>query len=145
VFDLSVGSLFLGADPSAAATPVLSERIFRELRAAGVPVGVGRYDEARLIYATPAFASGARLIDERYLSAPPDLRVLQALPAVAPSNAPCSAIACAVETVPACGSTAIRISLQSATPSSICRPPQPPYKQEIRHRHHGFADPKRPW
>ena len=44
---------------------MLSERIFRELRAAGVSVGVGRYDEARLIYATPAFASGARLIDER--------------------------------------------------------------------------------
>ena len=39
VFDLSVGSLFLGADPSAAATPVLSERIFRELRAAGVSRG----------------------------------------------------------------------------------------------------------
>jgi 4-aminobutyrate aminotransferase-like enzyme/Ser/Thr protein kinase RdoA (MazF antagonist) len=65
VFDLSVGSLFLGADPSAAATPVLGERIFRELRAAGIPVGVGRYDEARLIYATPAFAAGARPIDER--------------------------------------------------------------------------------
>ncbi len=65
VFDLSVGSLFLGADPGAAATPVLGERIFRELRADGVPVGVGRYDEARLIYATPAFASGTRPIDER--------------------------------------------------------------------------------
>jgi 4-aminobutyrate aminotransferase-like enzyme/Ser/Thr protein kinase RdoA (MazF antagonist) len=65
VFDLSVGSLFLGADPSAAATPVLSERIFREMRAAGATVGVGRYNEARLIYATPAFASGARPIDER--------------------------------------------------------------------------------
>jgi len=65
VFDLSVGSLFLGADPSAAATPVLGERIFRELRAAGVSVGVGRYDEARLIYAMPAFASGVRPIDER--------------------------------------------------------------------------------
>jgi 4-aminobutyrate aminotransferase-like enzyme/Ser/Thr protein kinase RdoA (MazF antagonist) len=65
VFDLSVGSLFLGADPSAATTPVLSERIFSELRAAGVPVGVGRYDEARLIYAAPAFSSGTRPIDER--------------------------------------------------------------------------------
>jgi 4-aminobutyrate aminotransferase-like enzyme/Ser/Thr protein kinase RdoA (MazF antagonist) len=65
VFDLSVGSLFLGADPGAATTPVLSERIFRELRAAGVPIGVGRYDEARLIYATPAFASGERPTDER--------------------------------------------------------------------------------
>jgi len=65
VFDLSVGSLFLGADPSAATTPVLSERIFSEMRAAGVTVGVGRYDEARLIYATPAFASGTRPTDER--------------------------------------------------------------------------------
>jgi 4-aminobutyrate aminotransferase-like enzyme/Ser/Thr protein kinase RdoA (MazF antagonist) len=65
VFDLSVGSLFLGADPAAAETPALSERLARELREAGAAVGVGRYDEARLIYATPAFASGARPTDER--------------------------------------------------------------------------------
>jgi murein DD-endopeptidase MepM/ murein hydrolase activator NlpD len=55
---------FLALNP-AATTPVLSERIFAELRAADIPVGVGRYDEARLIYVTPAFASGARSIDER--------------------------------------------------------------------------------
>jgi 4-aminobutyrate aminotransferase-like enzyme/Ser/Thr protein kinase RdoA (MazF antagonist) len=65
VFDLSVGSLFLGADPAAAETPALSERIVRELCAAGASLGIGRYDEARLIYATPAFASGARPTDER--------------------------------------------------------------------------------
>ncbi|HJZ45955.1 MAG TPA: aminotransferase class III-fold pyridoxal phosphate-dependent enzyme, partial [Roseiflexaceae bacterium] len=65
VFDLSVGSLFLGADPAVTETAALSERIARELRAAGASVGVGRYDEARLIYATPAFASGERPTDER--------------------------------------------------------------------------------
>jgi 4-aminobutyrate aminotransferase-like enzyme/Ser/Thr protein kinase RdoA (MazF antagonist) len=56
VFDLSVGSLLLGADPRAAATEVLSETLSREMDRAGVRVGVGRYDEARLFYAAPLFA-----------------------------------------------------------------------------------------
>jgi 4-aminobutyrate aminotransferase-like enzyme/Ser/Thr protein kinase RdoA (MazF antagonist) len=57
VFDLSVGSTFLGADPAAAETETLSERIFGELKRARVSVGVGRYDEARLLYTSPIFAS----------------------------------------------------------------------------------------
>jgi 4-aminobutyrate aminotransferase-like enzyme/Ser/Thr protein kinase RdoA (MazF antagonist) len=58
VFDLSVGSLFLGADPAAFARDTLTETIWREIKRAGVTVGVGRYDEARSVYTTPAFASG---------------------------------------------------------------------------------------
>lgn len=65
VFDLSVGSLLLGANPAALATPALTETLWRELRDAGAPVGVGRYDEARPIYTTPLFGGGARPTDER--------------------------------------------------------------------------------
>jgi 4-aminobutyrate aminotransferase-like enzyme/Ser/Thr protein kinase RdoA (MazF antagonist) len=57
VFDLSVGSTFLGADPAAAETETLSERIFGELKKARVSVGIGRYDEARLLYTSPIFAA----------------------------------------------------------------------------------------
>ena len=57
-FDLSVGSLFLGADPAAFERDTLTETIFRTMKRAGVTVGIGRYDEARSVYTTPAFASG---------------------------------------------------------------------------------------
>ena len=47
VFDLSVSSLLLGADPAATATPVLTETLFGEMRRTGADAGVGRYDEDR--------------------------------------------------------------------------------------------------
>lgn len=65
VFDLSVGSLFLGADPAAAETGALSRRIVAAMDDAGVAFGIGRYDEARLIYTSDNFASGAHATDER--------------------------------------------------------------------------------
>lgn len=58
VLDLSVGSRMLGADPSNLETPRLSKTIAKAMEDAGAAVGVGRYDEARAIYATGAFASG---------------------------------------------------------------------------------------
>lgn len=58
VLDLSVGSPMLGADPAGLKTPRLSETIARALEDAGAAVGVGRYDEARAIYTTGAFAAG---------------------------------------------------------------------------------------
>lgn len=64
VFDLGVGSLLLGADPAALETAALADTLWREMKAAGVEVGVGRYDEARPIYTTDAFASGERPTDE---------------------------------------------------------------------------------
>ncbi|MCU1296076.1 MAG: aminotransferase class III-fold pyridoxal phosphate-dependent enzyme [Acidobacteriaceae bacterium] len=57
VFDLSVGSTFLGADPHAAEPAALTGRIFGEMSKAGVSIGVGRYDEARPLYTSPNFAS----------------------------------------------------------------------------------------
>ncbi len=92
VFDLSVGSLLLGADPRNVETPVLGELLDRELRAAGVALGIGRYDEARLLYSSPAFGSGSHPTDERRTI---HLGIDLWLPAGAPIHAPLDgAVAC---------------------------------------------------
>lgn len=65
VFDLGAGSVLLGADPSAAATPSLTEKLFGEMKRAGVRVGVGRYNEARPLYTSPRFASVDNPLSER--------------------------------------------------------------------------------
>ncbi len=65
VFDLSVGSTFLGADPSTAETPELTEKIFREMKRAGAPVGIGRYNEARPLYTSPLFGANGNPTGER--------------------------------------------------------------------------------
>ena len=65
VFDLSVGSTFLGADSSASETENLSEAIFRKMKSAKALVGIGRYDEARLLYTSPLFGASENPTDER--------------------------------------------------------------------------------
>lgn len=65
VFDLSVSSSFLGADPQRATAAELSDAIERELRQAGVKVGVGRYDEPRLLYTSILFGNNASPLEER--------------------------------------------------------------------------------
>lgn len=55
VFDLSVGSPLLGGDPTENTEAKLTERLFGLMNAANVKVGVGRYDEARMLYVTPLF------------------------------------------------------------------------------------------
>ena len=65
VFDLSVSSAFLGADPRNAETPALEQAIERKLRQAGSAVGVGRYDEPRLLYTSPLFGNSSNPTDER--------------------------------------------------------------------------------
>ncbi len=62
VFDLSFGSLMLGADPASVETQRFSE-IVRANQGDGL--GIGRYNEARPIYTEPAFASGPHPTDER--------------------------------------------------------------------------------
>ncbi|HET8925455.1 MAG TPA: aminotransferase class III-fold pyridoxal phosphate-dependent enzyme [Candidatus Acidoferrum sp.] len=64
-FDLSVGSTFLDADPCGAETSVLSEKILREMKRARVSVGVGRYDEPRMLYTSPPFGASSNPADER--------------------------------------------------------------------------------
>ena len=65
VFDLSVASPFLGADPRSAETPALSAAIGHELWLAHASVGVGRYDEPRLLYTSPLFGESDSPVDER--------------------------------------------------------------------------------
>jgi 4-aminobutyrate aminotransferase-like enzyme/Ser/Thr protein kinase RdoA (MazF antagonist) len=65
VFDLGVGSLLLGADPSAAETPALTEKIFGEMKRADLHVGVGRYNEARPLYNSSRFGSVENPVEER--------------------------------------------------------------------------------
>jgi 4-aminobutyrate aminotransferase-like enzyme/Ser/Thr protein kinase RdoA (MazF antagonist) len=64
VFDLSVGSLFLGADPARAEPRTLSAAIFAEMRGSNAAIGVGRYDEPRLVYNSPLFHSSGNPTDE---------------------------------------------------------------------------------
>ena len=65
VFDFSVGSRFLGADPDVADTATLAGRIFSDLNKARVSAGVGRYDEARLLYTSALFGASSNPTDER--------------------------------------------------------------------------------
>jgi 4-aminobutyrate aminotransferase-like enzyme/Ser/Thr protein kinase RdoA (MazF antagonist) len=65
VFDLSVGSTLLGADPSAADAEHLSQSVSRMLRSANASVGIGRYNEARLLYTSPLFGASENPTDER--------------------------------------------------------------------------------
>lgn len=55
VFDLSVGSPLLSGDSAENSESKLTERLFGLMKAANVKVGVGRYDEARMLYVTPLF------------------------------------------------------------------------------------------
>jgi 4-aminobutyrate aminotransferase-like enzyme/Ser/Thr protein kinase RdoA (MazF antagonist) len=65
VFDLSVGSKFLGANPSKSETPGLAEAIFHAMKKVNASVGIGRYDEARLLYTSPLFGASENPTEER--------------------------------------------------------------------------------
>jgi 4-aminobutyrate aminotransferase-like enzyme/Ser/Thr protein kinase RdoA (MazF antagonist) len=65
VLDLSVGSEFLGADPRDSETSALTTKIYALLEEAKVSIGVGRYNEARLLYSSPLFGADASPLEER--------------------------------------------------------------------------------
>ncbi len=65
VFDLSVSSTLLGADPRNAEAPALQQTITNELKLGNAHVGVGRYDEARLLYTSALFAHSSIPTSER--------------------------------------------------------------------------------
>ena len=65
VFDFSVGSTFLGADPAAAEPAVAGPKILAEMERAGAAVGIGRYNEARVIYSSGLYGSTTNPTDER--------------------------------------------------------------------------------
>ncbi len=58
VFDLSIGSSLLHGDPRENSAAKLTPRLDAARTAAGARIGVGRYDEARCLYTSPAFAAG---------------------------------------------------------------------------------------
>ena len=53
--DLSVNASLLGAGPEKADTQAMTRLIFRKIEDAGSALGIGRYNEARLIYTADAF------------------------------------------------------------------------------------------
>jgi 4-aminobutyrate aminotransferase-like enzyme/Ser/Thr protein kinase RdoA (MazF antagonist) len=59
VFDLSAGSSELESPAAAADTAAVTDAIFGRMREAGAQVGIGRYDEARLVYQSDAFRGPA--------------------------------------------------------------------------------------
>lgn len=64
VFDLSIGSPFVSGDPSANEEPALTKRLFDTMKATGAQVGIGRYDEPRLLYTGPLFKTGTASTNE---------------------------------------------------------------------------------
>lgn len=65
VLDLSVASTFLGASPQNAELEKLKDAIEKEIKNAKAAVGVGRYDESRLLYASALFGNSKNPTDER--------------------------------------------------------------------------------
>jgi len=65
VFDLSVGNKFLGADPRASESASLTDAISLTMKSAGVSIGIGRYNEPRLLYTSPLFGASENPTDER--------------------------------------------------------------------------------
>lgn len=65
VLDLSVSSTLLGADLQNSEIQRLTQRIDTELKQANAAVGVGRYDEPRLLYTSSLFGSSDNPTDER--------------------------------------------------------------------------------
>jgi len=64
VLDLSAGGAIVSGSESANAEPAFTARVFAAMRGASVRVAVGRYDEPRLLYVTPAFAAGDGTVSE---------------------------------------------------------------------------------
>jgi len=85
VLDLSVGSALVHGDARRNAEPLLTQRVFGAMADANVRVAVGRYDEPRLLYVTPAFASGDGTLNEhRTIHIGLDLFAVAGTPVFAP-------------------------------------------------------------
>jgi 4-aminobutyrate aminotransferase-like enzyme/Ser/Thr protein kinase RdoA (MazF antagonist) len=64
VLDLSVGSPLVSSDPAQNEEPLLTPRIAQVMAQARAKVAVGKYDEARYLYTSPAFALNSGPTDE---------------------------------------------------------------------------------
>lgn len=85
VFDLSIGSPLVAELDNPANTAAFTERLFAEMKRAGVKVGVGRYNEPRLLYTAAAFQQETNELPERRTI---HLGIDLFLPAGAPIYAP---------------------------------------------------------
>ncbi|MCE7986299.1 MAG: aminotransferase class III-fold pyridoxal phosphate-dependent enzyme [Caldilinea sp. CFX5] len=85
VFDLSIGSPLVADLANPADAAAFTERLFADMRRAGVKVGVGRYNEPRLLYAADAFRM---VTNERPERRTVHLAIDLFLPAGAPIYAP---------------------------------------------------------
>ena len=86
--DLSAGSTLVSSNPAANEAEPMGRRLFAAMREAGASIGVGGYDEARVIYAAGAFAGGAVTDERRTVHIGFDLT----LPAGSPLYAPLDGI-----------------------------------------------------
>jgi 4-aminobutyrate aminotransferase-like enzyme/Ser/Thr protein kinase RdoA (MazF antagonist) len=93
VFDLSVSSSFLGADPQSAECAKLTAAINAELQRTDKALGVGRYNEARLLYSSPLFRTGNPTDEQRTIHLGIDLFVLPETAVRAPLAATVEAFA----------------------------------------------------
>lgn len=91
--DLSVGSTLVSSDAANNAAEPFTRRVFEAMREAGVAVAAGGYDEARLLYATDAYAAGPVTDERRTVHIGLDLT----LPAGAPLHAPLDGVVHGVE------------------------------------------------
>ncbi len=58
IFDLSVASSLVHGDPIQNTEPFMTKRLLKEMQAIRADVGIGRYNEARLLYTAPLFITG---------------------------------------------------------------------------------------
>ena len=84
VLDLSVGSPLISSDPRENAEPALTARIAAAMNACGASVGIGRYGEARLLYASSLFDANDGRAERRTVHLGLDLFVPPGTPIHAP-------------------------------------------------------------
>ncbi|MBL6966097.1 MAG: aminotransferase class III-fold pyridoxal phosphate-dependent enzyme [Anaerolineales bacterium] len=63
--DLGIGSPLIGADPTSITEASLTPRLFDQMKESKAEIGLGLYDEARLLYQHPAFDTGLKITAER--------------------------------------------------------------------------------
>ena len=93
VLDLSVASPLVSGDPSENAEPKLTPRIDAAMRAANARIGIGRYDEPRLLYTAPFFCGADPASERRTIHIGLDLFAPAGTPVHAPLDATIHAFA----------------------------------------------------
>ena len=82
--DMSAGSTLVASNPADNAAEPFSRRVFAAMEKAGAVAGVGGYDEARLIYATDAYATGPVTAERRTVHIGIDVTMPAGTPLYAP-------------------------------------------------------------